>query len=59
MVYLPESSKETPLMVRLANLPWSRDTTYWDTRGQTGHSGFNLQHASKPVVYAPLMLIRT
>lgn len=30
MVYLPESSMETPLIVRLANLPWSMETTYWN-----------------------------
>lgn len=29
MVYLPESSMETPLIVRQANLPWSSETTYW------------------------------
>lgn len=28
IVYLPESSMETPLIVRLANLPWSKETTY-------------------------------
>lgn len=34
MVYLPESSKETPLIVRLANLPWSRETTYWNMKSK-------------------------
>lgn len=38
MVYLPESSMETPLIVRLANLPWSRETTYWEMNSEVKKS---------------------